>query len=104
MPTTKLTQNVLEVVLPSHQARKLTRIAEDKGVTVSQLVNEVLGPLLAEGESEGRCVLLYINEDAYQAHLDFFDGDVELALNSMAGSVEVTGDDFAHSMRTAGED
>jgi hypothetical protein len=100
MPT-KLIDNVLSVVLPSHQARKLTRIAEDKGVNVSQLVNEVLGPLLAGEESDTRYVLIHIDEAAYQAYVEFFEGDMRFVFQSMGAHVESGGDDFAKAIEWA---
>jgi hypothetical protein len=87
------------------QAGQLEGIAAERGVDVSQVVQEILSPAL-DGQSEestGRFILLRIPERTYRQHLKFFDGDVELAKASMVGSVEVTGEDFAYSMRTAGE-
>jgi hypothetical protein len=102
----KLVNNVLTVVLPSHQAQKLTQIAEDRGASVSKLINEILGPLLAEDEdeSDGRWVLLRVDEDAYRTYLAFFEGDVGFALQSMGSSVEIDAKGFADVLkRTEGK-
>jgi hypothetical protein len=104
MPTMKLHSNVLNVVVPSDHAQKLARIANDKGVSVSQLVNEVLAPLLGEDdEDDGRWVLLRIPEDAYKTYLEFFEGDMGFALQSMSAHIELGGDDFARALKIAGE-
>ncbi len=104
MPS-KLTKRYVNVWLDFEQAGALDGIAAERGVDVSQVVQEILSPAL-DGQSEestGRFILLRIPERTYRQHLKFFDGDVELAKASMVGSVEVTGEDFAYSMETAGE-
>ncbi len=98
-----LHSNAISVVLPSDHAQKLARIAHDKGVSVNQLVNEVLAPLLAEDEDEydGRWVLLRIPDDSYQTYLKFFEGDIRFALQSMCASVEIDATDFAKVLKRA---
>ncbi len=101
-----LSKRYVNVWLDFEKAEALEGIASEKGVDVSQVVQDILSPAL-DGQSEestGRFILLRIPERTYRQHLKFFCGDVELAKSSMVGSLEVTGDDFAHSMRTAGED
>jgi hypothetical protein len=105
MPT-ELAKRFFNIWVDMDKAGKLEGIASEKGVGVSEVVQEILSPAL-DGQDEntaGRFVLLRIPERTYKQHLKFFCGDVELAKSSMVGSLEVTGDDFAHSMRTAGED
>jgi len=104
MPT-ELTKRFFNIWIDIDKAGTLERIAEERKLDMSEVVQEILSPVL-DGQSEestGRFILLRISERTYKQHLKFFDGDVELAKASMVGSVEVTGEDFAHSMRTAGE-
>jgi hypothetical protein len=104
MPT-ELAKRFFNIWVDMDKAGTLEKIASEKGVDVSQVVQEILSPAL-DGQSEestGRFILLRIPERTYRQHLKFFDGDVELAKASMVGSVEVTGEDFAYSMETAGE-
>jgi hypothetical protein len=101
----KLINHVLSVVMPPDHARKLTQIAEHKGVSVGELVHQVLAPLLGEDDDEddGRWVLLRISEDAYRTYLKFFEGDMRFVLQSMTAHVEAGGDDFSRALKVAGE-
>jgi hypothetical protein len=101
-----LHSNAVGVVMPSDHAQKLARIAQDKGVSVNQLVNEVLAPLLADDDSDGdgRWVLLRIDEDAYQTYLKFFEDDIRFVRQSMVACVEINGEYMAKAIRDAGEE
>ncbi len=89
----KLSQRTVNVMLPANDARELERL----GLNVGDVVRDIIACKL-DGD-DGRFVLLKIPNHTYDSHIEFFDGDVGLALNSMAGSVECTGDDFTHSMK-----
>ena len=104
MPT-KLNSNVISVVVPSDHAQKLARIAQDKGVTVSQLINEVLAPLLAEDndDADTRCVVLYIPEHTWETYVEFFENDMRFVLQSMSAHIEHGGDDFSRGLKLARE-
>jgi hypothetical protein len=95
----KLINHVFSVVMPPDHARKLTQIAEHKGVSVGELVNEVLAPLLAEDDDDGRWVLLRIDNYVCDAFHEFFEGDADMVAQSMGASIEIDGEAYARACR-----
>ncbi len=100
-----LNRRFFNVWVDMEQAERLEKLAASKGVDVGDVVREVLTPLLAggdEGDEVGRYVLVNIPDRTYRAHIKFFDGDADQALASMAGAIEVNGDDFTAALKAVG--
>jgi hypothetical protein len=103
MNNLELSKRYVNVWLGFDQVTKLEGIAAERKVNVSAVVEEILSPVLA-GEDEdymGKFVLLQIPSLTYRQHLKWFDGDADLAKQSMVGSVVVTGEEFADATRKA---
>jgi hypothetical protein len=98
MPT-ELSKRFFNIWLEMNQAEKLEGIASERGVGVSEVVQELLSPVLGDDENTGRFILLRIPEKTYKQHLKWFEGDVELAKSSMVGSLSVSGDEFSQAMK-----
>ena len=80
----------------------LNKKARDRGVTLGEVIREALNPLLEQDEAgSGRQVILYIPERTYKQFLEFFDEYEERAKSSMAGCLEVEGEEFARAVGKA---
>ncbi len=96
-----LHKRYVNVWLDFDQVTKLEELARERKVDMGEVVQDIISPVL-DGEEEregGRFILLRIPSLTYRQHLKWFDGDVELAKQSMVGSVVVTGEEFADATR-----
>ncbi len=96
-----LGKRYVNVWLDFEKAEALEGIAAERKVDVSEVVQEILAPVLdGEGENEqGRFIVLRVPEKTYRAYVKFFEGEVEFAKQSMLAHVELGGEDFADAMR-----
>jgi hypothetical protein len=100
MPT-ELAKRFFNIWVDMDKAGTLEKIASEKGVGVSEVVQEILSPALdGEDESErGRFILLRVPDKTYRQYVKFFEGEVEFAKQSMLAHIELGGEDFADAMR-----
>ncbi len=82
--------------------RYLDRKARERGISLGELIKEALNPLLEQEEAgSGHQVVLHIPERTHQQFMTFFDGDEDVTRHSMIGCLEVNGNEFAESMKSA---